>query len=342
MSVKKNEWSSISVIILNYNGKEFLRRCLRSVLDSDYPNFEVIFVDNASTDESVNLVRKLFGSDPRLRIIQNTKNLGFAEGNNVGAKHSNADYLVFLNTDTEVDKHWLREVAEVMENEPEIGAAQCKLLQMEDPKRLENVGHYIDCFGLDYNIGENEVDRGQYDHISEMFGAMGAALVVKREVFFEAGGFDPDYFLSFEDSDLCWRIWLRGYKTSFIPKAVVYHKGKGTCRKLNRWAYIGMYFYCRNRIRSIITNYSLKSLLKYLPTHIILLSALALIKIMKRDILTAKSIITAILWNFLNIRETLSKRITVQATREISDEYLTKKGIIKKTNIRHILRKGLR
>ena len=187
--MSNSESTLISVIILNYNGKDYNGKCLTSVFASNYSNYEVIFVDNNSTDDSVRIVESMFGANQRLRVILNGKNLGFAEGNNIGVKYAKGKYLVFLNNDTEVDPSWLLEISKVFSSDRNIAAAQCKLLQLDDRKTLESAGHYIDYFGIAHIRGENEVDLGQYDNVDEIFGATGAAFIVRSDVFNEVKGF---------------------------------------------------------------------------------------------------------------------------------------------------------
>ena len=134
----------VSIIILNYNGIKFVERCLKSVLNTDYPLFEVIFVDNGSTDGSPELVQKLFGEDKRLRIILNKENLGFTGGNNVGIKMSKGEYIVLLNNDTEVPSDWLRQLVLVMEKRRDIGMAQPAILYMDMDHTIQTLGNYID------------------------------------------------------------------------------------------------------------------------------------------------------------------------------------------------------
>ena len=129
----------VSVIILNFNGENYLKRCLFSVLDTKYPNFEVIFVDNASTDSSLKLVEKNFGNDKRLRIFKSNENLGFSAGNNFGFSQAKGDYIVFLNNDTIVDPYWLDALVSTMEKDKTIGLAGSTILSI-DGKKLRGAG----------------------------------------------------------------------------------------------------------------------------------------------------------------------------------------------------------
>jgi len=229
--VKMEQQPRVSVIILNYNGKQFLETCLTSVFNTEYSNFEVVFVDNGSTDGSIDFVKERFSKNPRLKIIKNEENLGFAEGNNVGVKYAKGDYIVFLNNDTEVDSNWLRELVKVMEFDQTIGAAQSKLLFADTRDKIWGIGEFMDYFGETSTKGWGEKNVEQYTHVEEVFNAIGASMIISRRIFTEVGMFDPAFFIQHEDVDLGWRIWLTGHKIVFTPKSVVYHVGGGTLQK---------------------------------------------------------------------------------------------------------------
>ncbi len=148
----------VSIVILNFNGKKFLNQCLDSVLQSDYRNFEVILVDNASTDGSIELVQKNFHQHSNLRIVTNGTNLGFAEGNNIGARAATGKYVVFLNNDTEVDPEWLQELLIVVESDKTVGAAQSKLLLLARAraKTIDSAGDFVNCYGKGWMRGCEE------------------------------------------------------------------------------------------------------------------------------------------------------------------------------------------
>jgi GT2 family glycosyltransferase len=337
-----NKYPMVSVIISDYNGIEYLASCVGSVLNTDYPNFEVILVDNASTDGSLDVARKLFSSDPRVKIICNKENLGFTGGNNVGVEYANGKYLLFLNVDTKVDPAWLKELVKVMEENSRIGIAQCKILLMDNPKILDNAGHYIDSFGLTYWIGYLEEDKGQYDHGYEMFGACGAALAIRTTLFRKLGGFDPDFFIFFDESDLCWRVWLTGYKVVFIPNAIVYHKGGFSYKSkgyVAKKTFPTSFLYVRNRLSSMIKNYELMNLLKFVPANILIMLGLSLLSVKNGDIGDAQAIKNGLFWNIHNLKKIILKRIAVQRIRTVGDISLANKGVIKKVDIRIAINK---
>jgi GT2 family glycosyltransferase len=316
----------ISIIIVNYNGIKFIKRCLNSVLNSDYPNFEVIFIDNASTDGSYELVKESFCSDTRLRIIRNIKNLGSAEGRNIGAKNAKGDLLVFLDNDTEVESNWLKEMIKVFLSDNTIGAAQCKIIQLYDQRLIDSAGQFIDFLGYGYPRS-NEEDKGQYNRVEDVFYADGAALIIRRlvcnQVSLNNSLFDTDYFPVYgDDLDLCWRVRLRGYRVVFIPTSVVYHARTAT--NLYKLSSRLIFSHAKNRIMTLIKNYSLRKLAKYMPFLLFWETVRAVI------LLNSKSddsiaILKAILWNLKNLKKTWKKRLIVQQfIRKVPDSYIMK------------------
>jgi GT2 family glycosyltransferase len=298
----------VSVIIVNYNKKDLLGKCLESVFGSDYPNFEVVLVDNASTDESVELVKKKFGTKCFLKIIQDSENLGAALGRNIGVKAAKGEYMVFLDNDTEVCKNWLWELVRVLESDHTIGAAQCKLISVCDKKRFDSAGGLVDGFGFPVERGAQEKDVGQYDKLDEIFWAKGAAFAVRRNVLIEAGYFDSDYFLEYEEIDLCWRIWLRGYRIVFVPSSVVFHVGGGA-------PIFKGYHYHKNHITTLLKNYALSNLAWRLPL-VIFLKVVAEIESSKSG---QSARLKGILYNARNLRQIWIKRTIVQ-------KYVRRKG----------------
>jgi GT2 family glycosyltransferase len=222
----------VAIVILNWNGQHYLQKFLPSVLQSAYPNIEIIVGDNASTDGSVSFLRNAF---PQVRIIENDQNLGFAGGYNKVLKSVEADYFVLLNSDVEVTPGWIEPVINLMESDKNIAAAQPKLLAYNNKSKFEYAGAaggYLDKFGYAFCKGRIfdtcEEDKGQYDQTSEIFWASGAAFFIKKNCWLESGGLDEDFFAHMEEIDLCWRLKNKGYKIMYCPDSVVYHVGGGT------------------------------------------------------------------------------------------------------------------
>lgn len=337
-TLKRNgeSYPFVSILILNYNGLNYVDRCLNSVLQTNYPSFEVIFIDNASEDGSYRHVKRKYGLNPRVRMIRNDRNYGFAGGNNVGVKKARGEYIVFLNVDTEVNPDWLKNLINTMESDPSIGAAQSKLLLMDDRKRIDTCGHMLSIFGFTHERGLREIDRGQYDYLADILGSKGAAMIVKRRILEEVGLFDEDYFALREETDLCWRIWLRGYRVVFIPTSIVYHAA-GFLSKNEKefstwWRRNQLFYWYRNWLITLIKNLELKNLLKITSFFLLISSADAIISSLKsRSVHPLKSLLKALVYVILNLRRIWSKRVYVQRIirRKRDDEifpYITVKA----------------
>ena len=312
-----------SIIILNYNGKKFLDECLISIFNTKYENFEVILIDNGSSDGSVEYVKEKFGEKEKLKILALNRNMGFAKGNNEGFKIAKGEYIIFLNNDVRVEENWLKELIKVMERKPDIGAAQPKIL-LDDGIHIDAAGCFIDYMGRVYQRGVFEKDKGQYNSIDEVFYAKGAAIIVRRKALEEVGIFDPDYFLYYEETDLCWRIWLKGYKVAYIPNSIIYHKGGATVGKKRSPEAI---FHARkNHIATLIKNYELRNLIKYLTPLIIRMLMYTIRLFLKRNLKIGRAYIRAIFWNIVNLKKILKKRAYVQKyIRKVSDKEVMSK-----------------
>lgn len=228
----------IAVVILNWNGCGMLRSFLPSVVACSEADGAVVYVaDNGSTDDSVEMLRREF---PSVRLILLDRNYGFADGYNQALRQVGAEYAVLLNSDVEVTGHWLRPLVSYMENHPEVAGCQPKLLSWRDRASFEYAGAaggFIDRYGYPFcrgrMMGTVEQDRGQYDTVMSVFWATGAALLVRLEDYWEAGGLDGRFFAHMEEIDLCWRLRARGRLLVCVPQSVVYHVGGATLKKEN-------------------------------------------------------------------------------------------------------------
>lgn len=216
----------IYAITLNWNGKTFLAECLKSLQQMDYPNFEIIVVDNGSTDGSIELIKNEF---PRVTLIENGENLGYAKGFNVGLEHAyrqGADYFLILNNDTVIDRMALPFLVDVAETDPMIGFVSGKVYHYNEPKRIQTVGKKKDAVTLvGEHVGAGEIDEGQFDKQRDYDFVDDVFLLVRRKVYEEAGGYDPHFFLYCEESDWCVRVRKAGFLIVYTPKAKIWHKG---------------------------------------------------------------------------------------------------------------------
>lgn len=226
---------SVAIVILNWNGKDYLNKFLPFLLASTYSNARVIVADNASTDGSVDFIQQHF---PGVEIINHPFNKGFAKGYNKALQKIESDYYVLLNSDVEVTPGWIEPVIALMETDKKIAACQPKVLAYDNRHLFEYAGAsggWIDSLGYPFSRGrvfdELEEDKGQYDDAVPCFWASGAALFVRAEAYHEMGGLDEYFFAHQEEIDFCWRLQLAGYKVFVQPASVVYHIGGGTLPK---------------------------------------------------------------------------------------------------------------
>lgn len=222
---------TFSIIIVTWNGLHHLRQYLPSVVKSEYPDFEIIIADNASTDETKTWVAKEF---PRCKVVTFDKNYGYAGGNNRAVKYANGNILLFLNNDVKPDKHWLTHLEKGFKD-PSIAVVQPKIRSIENPEMFEYAGAsggYIDKLGYPFCRGRIfdtvERDFGQYDQQVDLFWGSGAAYAIRKDIFTKAGGFDEDFEFHMEEIDLCWRVQKLGYRITSQPSSVVYHLGGGS------------------------------------------------------------------------------------------------------------------
>ena len=227
----------VAVVILNWNGKNFLEKFLPSLLVNSINEAEIIVADNASSDNSVDYLKSNF---PTIRIIQHNKNFGFAQGYNLALAQVEADYYILLNSDIEVTPNWIQPVIDLMESDESIAACQPKIRSYTEPQKFEyagGAGGFIDKYGYPFCRGRMflsiEEDDGQYDDAIEIFWATGACMFVKATLFHKFGGLDEDFFAHMEEIDFCWRLKNEGYKIMYCPSSVVYHIGGGTLPKIS-------------------------------------------------------------------------------------------------------------
>ena len=227
----------VSIVILNWNGRKYLEQFIPSVLSSTYSNYNVVVVDNASTDDSISF---LINNHPRVRYISLKNNFGFAKGYNEGLKQIESDYYILLNSDVEVEKRWIEPVIALMEADKNIAACQPKLLQYHNKNVFEYAGAaggWLDHLGYPFAKGRIfdvcETDTGQYDQAEPIFWASGAAMFVRTSVYHGLNGLDEYFFAHQEEIDFCWRMQLAGYLIFSCPQSVVYHVGGGTLPKGN-------------------------------------------------------------------------------------------------------------
>lgn len=302
----------VSIIIVNWNGLSLLKICLRSIFKISYKPFEIIVVDNASFDESSAWVKKTY---PTVHVIDNAENVGFAKGNDIGFADARGEYIVFLNNDTKVVPDFLDKLVSQIEDDPHIGGAQSKILLMDDQSRLDSIGAYLTPTGFLYHFGFGKKDLKEFDNMVDLYTAKGACMIFKRKVLEEIAVdgniFDPRYFAYFEETDLCHRVWLAGYRIVYGYPSVIYHKMGATSSSMNM-GYIQYHSY-KNRLNSYLKNLSIIYMLYIIPFHIILSLGIAWWSLLiSKNYCLWKAIHKAIWWNIVNMKQTRIYRIYIQ------------------------------
>ena len=236
-----NHFPLISIVILNWNGKEYLYPCIQSVKEQDYPNLEIILVDNASTDDSIETIQKYFKD---LRVVVNSSNLGYGGGNNRGIREAKGRYIFVLNSDTEIEKECVAHLWRSIETAPDIGVTTPKILLHHQRERLDAAGLTIYPDGLSIGRGRLE-SHEKYSLREEVFFGSGCASLFRKEMLEEIGLFDEDFFAYAEDTDLGWRARLAGWKAFYVPEAIVYHHHS---KKFGTYSPLKAFLVERNRI----------------------------------------------------------------------------------------------
>lgn len=284
----------VAIVILNYNGRNFLEKFLPSVIASTYPNKKIIIADNASTDDSVQYVADNF---KEAEILTLKKNYGFAGGYNMALPMVEADYFILLNSDVEVTPGWVEPMITLMESDKTIAACQPKILSYYNKHLFEHAGAcggWIDTLGYAFARGRVfdicEEDKGQYNEPMEIFWATGAALCIRAKCYNEVNGLDAYFFAHMEEIDLCWRLQRKGYKIYCSPASVVYHVGGGTLPKTNsRKTYLNF----RNNFIMLLKNLSLMEAVWKIPVRIMLDWIFAFKSLLQKDADTFKAIYKA-------------------------------------------------
>jgi GT2 family glycosyltransferase len=292
---------SVSVVVVNYNGKRHLKECFESLLNSHYPKekLEILMVDNNSSDGSLDYVKKNF---PNVRILSLDKDYGYAGGINRGVNAAKGEYLVLLTNDTVMEKGWLVELINVINDDKKIGACTPKILNYNKPNLLNCVGGFMSVFGVSGSLGENEREN-KYESISPVFFPSGCCFIIRKKLIEKIGKLDQDYFMYVEDTDVGWKLWDAGYKVLVVPKSRIYHKVNSNPKSSDYY-----FFNTRNRLITIIKNTTNLNLLPILGFSIICHYFQSIAFIITLKICNAFATLKGIVWVFLNLDKIIKKR----------------------------------
>tara|TARA_Y100001980_G_C14542882_1_gene321395 strand:+ start:107 stop:1156 length:1050 start_codon:yes stop_codon:yes gene_type:complete len=315
----------VSIIIPHWNGIDILSECLTSLFKTNHNSYEVIVVDNASTDGSQSWIKSTF---PQIKLIENDKNYGYAGGCNIGALEAKGNYLVFLNNDTIQDPGWIQNLENILKKDNRIAAVQPKVLNYFNRNVFDYAGGsggYMDWFCFPYARGrifsKQERDIGQYNESKQCFWSSGTAFMIRKDLFFQAGQFDEHFFSHMEEIDLCWRLQAMGFQVWVEPDAVVYHKNALSMPMHSHKKY---YLNHRNSLIMLFGNYSIKNTL-ILGSGRIIFEMIALgYSVLCLNWKHASAIVRSLVYLLFHINVILRKRSKFKEIRKKKDKEIMK------------------
>lgn len=322
-----------SIIIVTFNGLKYIDECVESIFNSNISNFEVIVVDNGSSDNTVSFLKQKYKKFKNFKIVELNKNYGPAKARNIGAQRSSAKYLGFLDNDTTVDKNWAIYAKKAFEKDLKLAIIQCKLLLANDITKIDYIGEYLGSNGfLVQKVSSGSLYDPVYDIEQYILSAKSAGMFIRNDVFKKIKGFDESYFIYVEETDLGFRSWIAGYNAKYIYKSVVYHRF-GTSTVIlgtDKTNFNAKFHGTKNYIQMHIKNLQFTSLIKILPIHVFLWEGLSFYSLIKGQYKTFLYINKAIFWNLINLPSTLKKRRQVQKYRKVNDKDILKIVMVKK------------
>jgi GT2 family glycosyltransferase len=318
---------SVSIVIATTRGGADLEACLRSLEAERYPKLDMIVIDNGSTDPGLARLPDRFAS---VRVLRNELNLGFVGANNQGIEGSTGELVLLLNDDTVVEPQAVETLVRTLLDHPSWAAAQAKLVRMDDQSVLDTAGSFLTSTGFLVHRGSGE-PAAEFSESDEIFAAKGAALLIRRDALREVGVFDPDFFAYFEETDLCWRLWLAGWELGFAADAQVRHKLGATAGDLPS-EFVQFHSF-KNRICTLTKNLGALRLVWMLPYHLALCVALAAWYSVRGQPRLGGAILRALAWNVSHLGSTWRKRRHVQSLRRVRDRELMRR-IMRPTPLR--------
>jgi GT2 family glycosyltransferase len=261
---------TVSVVIVNFNGREFLPEAIESLTSQTVVPAEIIVVDNASTDGSQDMIRERY---PGVILLELEENTGFAAGTNIGFRHASGEFIALLNSDATAEPHWIEAMTLALGRWDDAAASVGKIFVRDDPGRIEQAGAEFNQLGNYWGRGQGEMDEGQFDREGEVPGVTGCAMMIRRDAVRDGEFFDPSLFMYGEELDLTIRLRLRDYRIIMAPDAVVLHRGMMSVSKRVQQPRLFQQFHSnRNRLKLIARYYPLTIILRSLPLLLISLA----------------------------------------------------------------------
>lgn len=312
--MKNNQTPLVSIIILNYNAGKLLLDCVESILKSDFKNYEIIVVDNNSKDKSHLICKEKF---EEIKLIENSQNFGFCEGNNIGAKNAKGEFIIIINPDTTVTPNWINEFLKANKENGD-GIYQPKIISLEDKKTILSTGNMIHLFGFGFARDKGNLKTKNVENVEKITYSSGTCIFTTKKLFEKIGMFDSFLFLYHDDLDLSWRASMQKIDSFYVPTITVFHKESYNFQ----WSSKKFYWLERNRKYCILTHYS-KETQKKIASELFLSDALVWISYFFKGFLLVK--IKAELEIRKNKNKIEEKYLELEKIKLVSDEEMIKK-----------------
>ena len=312
--MKNNQTPLVSIIILNYNAGKLLLDCVESILKSDFKNYEIIVVDNNSKDKSHLICKEKF---EEIKLIENSQNFGFCEGNNIGAKNAKGEFIIIINPDTTVTPNWINEFLKANKENGD-GIYQPKIISLEDKKTILSTGNMIHLFGFGFARDKGNLKTKNIENVEKITYSSGTCIFTTKKLFEKIGMFDSFLFLYHDDLDLSWRASMQKIDSFYVPTITVFHKESYNFQ----WSSKKFYWLERNRKYCILTHYS-KETQKKIASELFLSDVLVWISYFFKGFLLVK--IKAELEIRKNKKKIEDKYLELEKIKLVSDEEMIKK-----------------
>ena len=312
--MENNKTPLVSIIILNYNAGELLLNCVESILKSDFKNYEIIVVDNNSKDKSHLLCKEKF---EEIKLIENSKNFGFCEGNNIGVRNARGEFIIIINPDTTVTPTWINEFLNAQKENGD-GIYQPKIISLEDKKTILSTGNMIHLFGFGFAKDKGNLKTKSIENVEKITYSSGTCIFTTKKLFEKIGMFDSFLFLYHDDLDLSWRASMQKIDSFYVPTITVFHKESYNFQ----WSSKKFYWLERNRKYCILTHYS-KETQKKIASELFLSDVLIWISYFFKGFLLVK--IKAELEIRKNKKKIEEKYLELEKIKLVSDEEMIKK-----------------
>lgn len=310
----------VTILIPNYNGKKWLKQLLPTIEKSTYPNYEILVVNNGSTDDSREFLKKNY---PEVNVVEIKKNKGYAGANNFGVKKARGKYVLFLNNDTTVISNFLEPLVEKIESDKTIGAVQPQIRHMVKREVIDSIGSFFTFTGFLYHYGYfQSYQQKKYQKELSVYSVKGACFLMRKKDYIDLGGIDESFVTYIEESDLCHRILLSGKRIIYVPQSVVYHFGGGDMNIMTK-SEVVIFRSFRNRFVSYTKNLGLKKLALVLPVHFLLCELLIIMSLFRGKFKLAFASQVGVIGWTPNILSILKQRRYIQRKiRKVSDDVI--------------------